>query len=243
MSAIIATIIFLLIAPVIVYGVSSAFGALLVSVGQSEGEFISNLITNPVFQMLWYLLGVVIITLFVIYALLKLSGERWHSIGVLRPRWRDVGFALLGFVAYLTLYMLTRSVLASTDMPIDFDQRQELPFDTAIVGFSLAAVFIGLVVLPPLIEEILFRGFVYTHFKKALGTVVAVLLVSVLFAYGHLQLGTGNPLLWVAAIDTFILSLVLVYLREKTGTIWAGVGVHALKNGVAFLVLFILKLG
>ncbi|MEJ0073120.1 MAG: CPBP family glutamic-type intramembrane protease [Candidatus Saccharibacteria bacterium] len=43
----------------------------------------------------------------------------------------------------------------------------------------------------------------------------------------------------MGAIDTFTLSVVLCYIREKTGTLWSGVLIHALKNGIAFLSLYI----
>ncbi len=45
---------------------------------------------------------------------------------------------------------------------------------------------------------------------------------------GHLEFGDNQPLLWIAGIDTFVLSLVLTpYAREKTGSIWTSVGIHA----------------
>jgi len=56
-----------------------------------------------------------------------------------------------------------------------------------------------------------------------------------------LQARSGQPLLWVAGIDTFILSLVLIYLREKTDSLYASIGLHMLKNTIAFLGLFVFK--
>ena len=99
-------------------------------------------------------------------------------------------------------------------------------------------VFISLVLLPPVVEEIVARGFLYTGLRSKLPKIVAALITSALFAAAHLQWGSGAPLLWVAALDTFTLSLVLVYLREKTGGLAASMGVHMLKNGLAFVVLF-----
>ena len=34
-------------------------------------------------------------------------------------------------------------------------------------------------------------------------------------------------------------NLVLIYLREKTGSLWASITLHACKNGVAFAALFV----
>jgi membrane protease YdiL (CAAX protease family) len=51
--------------------------------------------------------------------------------------------------------------------------------------------------------------------------------------------GAAGPL-WIGAVDTFTLSLVLVSLREITGNLWAGISLHAAKNGIAFILLFVI---
>ena len=56
----------------------------------------------------------------------------------------------------------------------------------------------------------------------------------------HLPEGGAAGPLYIAAIDTFILSLFLIYLREKTGSLWSSMTLHATKNGVAFMVLYVL---
>jgi membrane protease YdiL (CAAX protease family) len=83
------------------------------------------------------------------------------------------------------------------------------------------------------------RGFLYSSLKKAMPVGLAAVSVSLLFAAAHLPEGGAAGPLYIAAIDTFILSLVLVYLREKTGSLWASITLHALKNGIAFVALFV----
>lgn len=169
--------------------------------------------------------------------LLKFLKETWKSIGVCRPKLRHIKYVAGGFFGYYAIYIVV-ATLVSQIFALNFDQRQEIGFSTNSSGSNMIFAFAALVILPPIVEEILFRGFLYTRFKRVLSLRWAALAVSLLFAAAHLQFGSGNALLWVAALDTFVLSLVLVYLREKTGTIWAGAGVHALKNLVAFLILF-----
>jgi membrane protease YdiL (CAAX protease family) len=65
-----------------------------------------------------------------------------------------------------------------------------------------------------------------------------MLVTSLFFGLAHLQLGNGAAALWAAGLDTFVLSLVLVYLREKSGALYAGMLVHSLNNVVAFSVHF-----
>jgi len=124
---------------------------------------------------------------------------------------------------------------------LNFEQEQEIGFSTAVSGLTLVPIFISLVVLPPVVEEILARGFLYTGLRTKLKPILATLITSVLFAVAHLQWGEGAPLLWVAAIDTFVLSMVLCYLRETTGRLAAPIMLHAIKNGIAFAALFIFK--
>jgi membrane protease YdiL (CAAX protease family) len=142
---------------------------------------------------------------------------------------------------YYISYLVIVSVAGALVPALNVDQAQELGFNPIGTG-ELILTFISLVILPPIVEETLMRGFLYTSLKKRLTKVNAALITSVIFAAAHLQFGSGAPLLWVAAIDTFVLSLFLVYLREKTGSLWASMTLHALKNGVAFASLFIFHL-
>ncbi len=75
--------------------------------------------------------------------------------------------------------------------------------------------------------------------KRSLPKLAAIVLASAVFAAGHLEFGNGGPLVWVAAVFTFVLALVLTVLREMTGRIWAGIFLHALVNGVSFFFLFV----
>jgi membrane protease YdiL (CAAX protease family) len=58
----------------------------------------------------------------------------------------------------------------------------------------------------------------------------------------HLAGGEGGSTIWIAAIDTFILGMVLAYLRERSGSLWPSIGLHASKNMIAFLFLFVFKI-
>jgi hypothetical protein len=84
------------------------------------------------------------------------------------------------------------------------------------------------------------RGFLFSSLKRGMTVVVAAIVTSSIFAIAHLQFGSDAPLLWLAAIDTFVLSLVLCYLRQKTGSLWPCIGLHMIKNGLAFTVLFLI---
>jgi membrane protease YdiL (CAAX protease family) len=176
-----------------------------------------------------------------VYRFLKLYGRSWKAIGFRRPKWSDfwAGLAIAPF--YYAMYFVTIIVATKLAPSLNVNQSQALGFNPVGTG-QLIVTFVALVILPPLMEETLMRGFLYTSLKKGLPQIGAALMTSVIFASAHLQFGSGAPLLWVAAIDTFVLSLFLIWLREKTGSLWGSMTLHATKNTVAFLSLFIFHL-
>jgi hypothetical protein len=126
--------------------------------------------------------------------------------------------------------------------PINTNQEQALGFTRGVDGMELAMAFVGLVILPPIAEEIIFRGFFYGTLRaNKIRKWSAIIVTSVLFGALHLFGAADGGLLWIAFVDTFILSVVLCYFREKNGTLWASIGIHALKNGLVFLNLFIIN--
>jgi membrane protease YdiL (CAAX protease family) len=68
-----------------------------------------------------------------------------------------------------------------------------------------------------------------------ISVIASSLLVSLLFGVVHLQ--------WNVGVNVFALSIVLCSLREITGTIYAGILLHMLKNGVAFWLLYVMGTG
>lgn len=154
-----------------------------------------------------------------------------------RPRWLDLTYAVIGAGVYLAMFVAT-AMLAEALLGVNVNQEQEIGFEQAAGGAALALVFISLVVVPPVLEEVIFRGFLFGSLRQKLSLAWASLITSVLFAAPHI-LASSDGLLWIAAIDTFILSLVLCYLRERTGNLWAPIALHALKNGAAFTFLFV----
>lgn len=187
-----------------------------------------------------YVLIVEAFSIGIIYLFLRLYKVGFAAIGLKKPRWSDLGWGLAAVPVYMLIYVITLAILTQLVPGLDVNQRQELGFDNPHGALALTMTFLALVILPPLAEEIMVRGFLYSSLKKALPMIWAVILTSLIFAAAHLSGGgDGNPL-YVAAVDTFILSLVLIYLREKTGSLWASIILHACKNGIAFLALFVL---
>jgi len=178
-----------------------------------------------------------------VWQFLKLYRSNFAAIGLLRPRWKDVGYGLLAVPAYYLTYLLTVGVVSHFVPGLDVNQNQEIGFENVQGALPLILTFVSLVVIPPIAEEILVRGFLYSSLKKAMRLIPAALLTSLIFAAAHLPEGGAAGPLYIAALDTFVLSLVLIYLRERTGSLWSSITLHAFKNGVAFFALFVFHLG
>ncbi len=188
------------------------------------------------------ILSIEALTTWLIYVFVKRRKTLLSAIGVVKPQLRDIGYALAGFAMYFGVYaLLIFNIIKQYFPQVDVNQKQELGFSTGTAGPELLFVFLSLVILPPLVEELVVRGFLYTGLRTKLPKIVAAVITSIIFASAHLQWGSGNALLWTAAADTFTLSMILVWLRQKTGSLWPGIGLHFIKNGLAFLALFIFK--
>ena len=219
-------------ASVIALGIPAMFGI--------RGQRLDHWLEGAVGQFLFILLieGLVVLML---RWLLHIKKSTFKDIGLAWPSIKDIGLAVLGFGVYFLLYLVIAGVAKTVFPNLDFEQQQQIGFETARANWELVLVFFSLVIMPPLVEEILARGFLYTGLKSKWPKWAAVVVTSAMFAAAHLQFGSGAPLLWVAAIDTFTLSLVLIYLREKTGNLGASIALHMLKNGLAFMLLFIFR--
>lgn len=193
---------------------------------------------NSVAAQFFYVLFAEIIAIALVFQLIKAARVTKARIGLIRPHIKDIGYALLAYGLYFMSYLAV-IIIAGILLPgLDTDQEQQIGFETAYTNGQLLMTFASLVILPPLAEEIMFRGFLFTSLRAKFRLRYAIIITSILFGIAHLQFGADAPLLWVAAIDTFILSCFLCYLREKTGSLWPPIFLHAIKNCVAFFVLF-----
>lgn len=174
-----------------------------------------------------------------VMVLMKWLHWNWSTIGLKKPKLRHIAYGLLAVVPYYLLYIIAIFIATTLVPSLNVNQTQNIGFNSVHGAFPIILAFISLVIVPPLAEEIATRGFLYTGLRKWLPKVASALIVSALFGAAHLPEGGSAGPLWIGAIDTFTLSLVLVFLREKTGNLWAGITLHAIKNGVAFISLFI----
>lgn len=146
------------------------------------------------------------------------------------PTLVDIGLVPVAYVAYTIIGNIFQEIMKSFSW-FNADQAQDVGFGYFVTGWEQLAAVIAIVFVAPVAEEIIMRGWVYGKLRRRLHVVVAMLLTSILFGALHGQ--------WNVAVTTFVLSMILCGLREITGTIWSGILLHMLVNGIAFYILYI----
>lgn len=158
--------------------------------------------------------------------------------------WKDIALTVPAVILYVLLDAVLLSV-AGHIAGFDANQAQDVGFSHLINRYEYFLAFLTLVVIAPVAEETLFRGYLFSKIRKRAPFWVTMILVSLMFAALHIPGYDTNghfQAQWNVAVDVFSLSVVLCGLREISGSIWAGVLLHALKNGVAFYLLFMAPL-
>lgn len=149
-------------------------------------------------------------------------GRYWWVIGVM-----FTGYVLYTIILELLWYVgfqdWTNWVFSQVNWPIEKGPEPTLFF---WVLWGLITVLMA-----PLMEEVVFRGYLYPVLKRMGGAWLAAVTVSLFFAAAHLE---GSFLL-----GRFLLSLILIAAYELTGSLWAPVGIHLLNNGYVFVGNFV----
>ncbi|MBX5468386.1 MAG: CPBP family intramembrane metalloprotease [Thermoleophilaceae bacterium] len=151
-----------------------------------------------------------------------------------RPRLRQFGFraaplrltlkvAGIGFAAYWALSVLYVTLL-------NLHQEQEVTNDLAVDQSDLRLVLAALlvIVVAPVAEELFFRGFFYRALRTRYGVAFSALVDGVVFGAIH---ASGSSFSVLPALALLGVILCLVY--ERTGTLFATIGLHAFNNTVA----------
>jgi hypothetical protein len=84
----------------------------------------------------------------------------------------------------------------------------------------------------PVVEEVFFRGFFYRALRTRYSVALAAIVGGVVFGVIHYDFEDAEGLLLVPPLAALGVIFCLVY--ERTGTLYAVIGMHALNNTVAF---------
>jgi membrane protease YdiL (CAAX protease family) len=140
-------------------------------------------------------------------------------------------FAVAGFLLALIFLLLSSFFPAPSKSAIE-----ALPENIP----SLALVVLFGSILGPILEEIVFRGFLFKVVEDAYDASLAVPVTALLFAGLHLSQLAGN---WPAFAVIFVVGYVLTVVRRRTGSIIPSIIMHTAYNstilGISALAIII----
>ena len=128
------------------------------------------------------------------------------------------GIEYYGYSGWLEQYFGNDAKLQET-----VKTYQETSAVTVRIMIAISAILIA-----PIAEEIVFRGYIYTAVKRFSGRLFATVLSSLLFGVVHFNISALIPLVFLA--------LILALAYELSGSIWAPISIHALFNASQLLV-------
>lgn len=155
-----------------------------------------------------------------------------------RPFWRTLGwgwipqFRLIHAIG-LAFLMYGVAILSQLTLPHTETELEKF----LKMGLGIRIMVAALAVLTaPLIEEIVYRGVVYSSVEGLMGKGAAVTFVTLLFALVHAPQYWGS----VAALTAILsLSFVLTLLRAWTGKLLPCVVTHLVYNGIQAVALLV----
>jgi uncharacterized protein len=139
------------------------------------------------------------------------------------PLWQALAWALLLIAASFAFnWLYSTYVIPGIDMQKEITELlKKIPRTPLNIALGFAAV----AVIAPLVEELLFRGYLQTALAHRLPPLAAVALSALAFALVHMQL-YALPALW-------ILGCAFGYLYYKTGSLRFNIVLHMINNGLA----------
>lgn len=150
---------------------------------------------------------------------------------------RPIGHAVLLGLSTALVFLPAAMVLQDVSLRLLEFFHFSTPLEPAVAEFDKATswasraylVFFA-VVLAPIAEEIFFRGILYTAIKQSGYPRLALWGSAFIFAFIHLTLAIFVPLV--------LLSLVLIWLYEKTDNLLAPITAHAVFNGINVVLMY-----
>ncbi len=171
------------------------------------------------------------------WAIVTQFGRRpfWQSLGKgWGKAWGkplDGGFGLAVCIVLAVVLYLVGVVLAKVlggDAPTDIEILLKSSTATRV------ALAIMAVATAPLIEEVVYRGVIYSAFERVTGKAATVAIVSFLFTLVHVYQYRNN---WGVIAVIALLSVSLTIVRAVTGRVLPCIIIHTVFNGIQSVII------
>lgn len=153
-----------------------------------------------------------------------------HDFGRI-PLHKATGLAFLLVVAAMIFnFLYAQYAIPGIGMQ---DEMKKILAEIARTPINLVAMFVAIAIAAPIVEELLFRGFLQNALTKYVPVWGAILLSSFLFSLVHLQ-----P---YAIPGLMSLSIAFGYLYHRTGSLRTNILLHMANNSFALFVSQVLN--
>jgi membrane protease YdiL (CAAX protease family) len=176
--------------------------------------------------VLWGLILSGVVTLLLMWFNLRKDG-RAEQIGLFAPSKRDlpttlgIGVLLVGAVTLFN-YIYATYVIPGVELQ---DDLKALLKALSTGPLNILLKYLAVAGMAPLLEELLFRGYLQNSFMRKMKPGYAIALASLIFAAVHFQ-----PL---ATPALFVMGAAFGYLYHLTGSLKTNIALHALNNAAA----------
>ena len=169
-----------------------------------------------------------LLTLLLAWAVVTRLGKL-PAVGTLGLRW-PAGFGIAKSVGLaIPLFIISMFLLAKFG-------GQETDLERILRSSRAAALILAFIAVAtaPLVEEVVYRGLLYSAFQRVTGPLFAVFIVASMFAGLHVVQYWPNA----AAISAItLLSVVLTIVRARTGRLLPCFVIHLVFNGIQSLII------
>ena len=152
----------------------------------------------------------------------------WATLGLRNFKAQAVGIGCGLMVAFYAFNLCYSIILALFKLRVQTDIVPLISKLPSPVWF-----FIGGALVAPLVEEILFRGFIFGGLRGRYGFWKAAVISAVVFGAVHLQLTAFLPIT--------LLGLIFAFLYERSQSIWPSILMHFLTNACSLSLAFYLS--
>jgi len=188
----------------------------------SSTELENYLLSNPKFAIGSMLIWYAALFFFLYITLSVLRGHSfWECLGWRKIKARAGGSPrnpLIYFISGCGLSLFVAIVSAQMKTPDNLPMEELFKYRQTAVLFMAMAVLVA-----PLVEETLFRGYLYPLFARSFGIAPGIVLTGVLFGLMH-----GAQLGWTWSLVTILIFVGIIFtiVRARTGSVFASYLMH-----------------
>lgn len=178
-----------------------------------------------------------LISLIVLSVLLRAEGGSLADLGLRTANLGcDVLYGMAGFCVLLPIYVVAAIVSMAVFRGIKTPEHPVVPLLASGGPTVFLLLFITGAMFAPFFEEIFFRGALYRALRVRLSFPVSTIIASAAFALVHPQLPAGF-------LPIFAMGSVACVLTETRQSLVPSMVLHAMNNGLIFLMMYLLYAG